>query len=93
MKFVEREERRGNRYDGSSLDPPKFGRGPNGEVWHLFEHLPVMIERLPRGSCRRRALCLILTAYSIRASLLFDHELMRETIARRAAGASNPANW
>ena len=36
MKFVEREERRGNRYD-IILDPPKFGRGPKGEVWDLFK--------------------------------------------------------
>ena len=36
MKFVEREQRRGNRYDGIILDPPKFGRGPKGEVWDIF---------------------------------------------------------
>jgi len=40
MKFVAREARRGNRYDAIILDPPKYGRGTNGEVWHLFEHLP-----------------------------------------------------
>ncbi|MCR4283216.1 MAG: class I SAM-dependent methyltransferase, partial [Bauldia sp.] len=35
-KFVEREGRRGNRYNGIILDPPKFGRGPKGEVWDIF---------------------------------------------------------
>jgi len=34
-KFVERELRRGNRYDGIIMDPPSYGRGPNGEIWKL----------------------------------------------------------
>lgn len=34
-KFVEREIRRGNKYDGIIMDPPSYGRGPNGEVWKL----------------------------------------------------------
>ncbi|MBE6569459.1 MAG: SAM-dependent methyltransferase [Ruminococcaceae bacterium] len=34
-KFVEREIRRGNRYDGIIMDPPSYGRGPNGEIWKL----------------------------------------------------------
>lgn len=36
-KFVAREVRRGSKYDGIILDPPKYGRGANGEVWRLFE--------------------------------------------------------
>ena len=42
-KYVAREVRRGVRYDGIILDPPKYGRGPNGEVWRLFEDLPGLI--------------------------------------------------
>jgi len=38
-RFVAREVRRGNVYDGIILDPPKFGRGAEGEVWRLFEDL------------------------------------------------------
>lgn len=34
-KFIEREIRRGNRYDGIIMDPPSYGRGPTGEVWQL----------------------------------------------------------
>jgi 23S rRNA (cytosine1962-C5)-methyltransferase len=37
IKFLRREIRRGNRYEGIILDPPKFGRGPKGEVWEFFE--------------------------------------------------------
>lgn len=38
-KFVEREIRRGNRYDGILMDPPSYGRGPGGEVWKLEEQI------------------------------------------------------
>ena len=39
MKFVAREIRRGNRYDGIIMDPPSYGRGPNGEMWKIEENL------------------------------------------------------
>lgn len=39
IKFVEREIRRGSKYDAILMDPPSFGRGSNGEVWHLEDHL------------------------------------------------------
>jgi len=39
MKFVQRESRRGNSYDGIIMDPPVFGRGPKGELWKLEERL------------------------------------------------------
>ena len=84
MKFVLREERRGNRYDIILTDPPKFGRGPNGEVWQLFDHLPLMLD-VCRELLDRQAIGLVLTAYSIRASFYSIHELMRETM-RGAAG-------
>lgn len=79
MKFILREERRGNQYDIILTDPPKFGRGPNGEVWHLFEHLPVMLD-VCRELLSPKAHGLVLTAYSIRASFYSIHELMRETM-------------
>ncbi|WP_339765275.1 class I SAM-dependent methyltransferase [uncultured Hoeflea sp.] len=83
MKFIAREERRGNRYDIILTDPPKFGRGPNGEVWHLFEHLPLMLD-ICRELMSDKPVGLVLTAYSIRASFYATHELMRETM--RGAG-------
>ena len=49
-KFVAREVRRERRYDGILLDPSKWGRGPNGEVWKLEEGLPGLI-----ADCRRLA--------------------------------------
>lgn len=43
MTFVKREARRGNRYDALMLDPPRFGRGPDGEIWKLDESLPKLL--------------------------------------------------
>ena len=79
MKFIQREERRGNRYDIILTDPPKFGRGPNGEVWQLFDHLPSMLD-ICREILSDKPIGLVLTAYSIRASFYSIHELMRETM-------------
>lgn len=79
QKFVERELRRGNRYDAIILDPPKFGRGPKGEVWDLFPDLPKMMH-----ACRKllsdQPRFLILTAYSIRASYVAIDELVAECL-------------
>ena len=44
LKFVQREVRRGNRYDGIILDPPAYGRGPNGEKWILEDNIGEMLE-------------------------------------------------
>lgn len=44
IKFVRREIRRGNKYDGIVMDPPSYGRGPNGEVWRLEEQIFELLE-------------------------------------------------
>lgn len=44
MKFVQREQRRGNHYEGIIMDPPSYGRGPGGEVWKLEEQLYSLVE-------------------------------------------------
>jgi len=80
MKFIRREQRRGNRYDGIILDPPKFGRGPNGEVFDLFVDLPELMP-ICRELLAEDALFLVLTAYSIRASFMAIHELSAEALA------------
>ncbi|THF54928.1 class I SAM-dependent rRNA methyltransferase [Ollibium composti] len=80
MKFAEREERRGSRYDIVLFDPPAYGRGPKGEVWQLFEHLPALAD-LCRSILTPKPLAVVLTAYSIRASFFATHALMRDTFA------------
>ncbi len=60
-KFTAREVRRSRRYDGIILDPPKFGRGPEGEVWRLEEHLPGLVTdcaRLLDGNSRMSSLAI-----------------------------------
>jgi 23S rRNA (cytosine1962-C5)-methyltransferase len=68
-KFVAREVRREKRYDGILLDPPKYGRGPEGEVWRLEEDLPDLI-----ANCRKlldaNSRFLFLTVYAVRMSAL-----------------------
>ena len=76
-KFAAREVRRGKRYDGIILDPPKFGRGPEGEVWRLEEHLSGLL-----ADCRRlldaQSRFLFLTVYAVRMSSLALIGLMEE---------------
>ena len=79
-KFAAREVRRGRRYDGILLDPPKFGRGPEGEVWRLEEGLPGLIQ-----DCRQlldeRSRFLFLTVYAVRMSALAIGELVSQAFA------------
>jgi 23S rRNA (cytosine1962-C5)-methyltransferase len=79
-KFVQREVRRGNSYDIILLDPPAYGRGPKGEVWQLFDDLPAMVDGC-RSLLGKKALAMVLTAYSIRASFFAIHALMRDCCA------------
>ena len=44
LKFVQREQRRGHKYHAIVMDPPSYGRGPNGEMWKLEEQLPQLID-------------------------------------------------
>jgi 23S rRNA (cytosine1962-C5)-methyltransferase len=79
-KFTAREVRRGRRYDGILLDPPKFGRGPTGEVWRLEENLAPLL-----ADCRKlldeNSRFLVLTVYAVRMSALAIGELVKQTFA------------
>jgi 23S rRNA (cytosine1962-C5)-methyltransferase len=79
-KFVAREVRRGRRYDGIILDPPKFGRGPEGEVWKLEEGLAPLV-----ADCRKlldaESRFLFLTVYAVRMSALAIGELVAQAFA------------
>lgn len=80
MKFTAREVRRGRRYDGIILDPPKWGRGPNGEVWKLEEGLPGLIDDVAR-LLDAESRFLFLTVYAVRMSALAIGELVRQAMA------------
>lgn len=81
-KFVAREVRRGKTYHVILVDPPKFGRGPEGEVWDLFTHLPALLNDCAKLLAAKDA-AMVLTIYAIRASALAFDQLLRDTLAGR----------
>lgn len=83
VKFVAREVRRGRSYHVVLVDPPKFGRGPEGEVWDLMTGLPALL-RDCAALLANDAAAMVLTVYAIRASALAFDQLMRETLRERA---------
>ena len=79
-KFAAREVRRGKHYDGIILDPPKFGRGPEGEVWRLEDHVPGLLADC-RALLSADSKFLVLTVYAVRMSSLALAGLMDELFA------------
>ena len=75
LKFVQREARRGVKYDGIVLDPPKFGRGPKGEVWEVYKSLPDLF-----SACHEclsdNPLFVVTTIYAVRASAIHVAQAM-----------------
>lgn len=76
-KFTAREVRRGRRYDGIILDPPKYGRGPEGEIWQLERDLAPLIVNI-RSLVDGKSAFVFLTVYAIRLSALAIGELMQQ---------------
>ena len=62
-KFIEREIRRGNKYDGIIMDPPSYGRGPTGEVWKIEENIDDFVA-LVSGVLSERPLFFLLNSYT-----------------------------
>jgi 23S rRNA (cytosine1962-C5)-methyltransferase len=83
LKFARRECRRGAHYDAIVLDPPKFGRGPKGEVWEFFRDLPALCEAC-QGILSDRPLFILLTAYAKRAAALELQGLVADMMAGHA---------
>jgi 23S rRNA (cytosine1962-C5)-methyltransferase len=81
-KYVQREVRRGARYDGIILDPPKYGRGPAGEVWRLYADLPGIVEGCA-ALLGADASFLLLNAYSERISGLALAGLLQSALSAR----------
>ncbi len=76
LKFVKREEKRGNKYNGIILDPPAFGHGPNGEKWKLEENINEMITGVLNLLDEKHFL--ILNAYSLGFSSLIIENLLKQ---------------
>lgn len=86
-KFVAREVRRGKSYHCILIDPPKFGRGPEGEVWDLFQGLPALLADAVKLLAPERA-SLVLTVYAIRASALAFEQLAADLLSSRGGSLS-----
>ena len=80
LQFVQRELRRGKSYDGIILDPPKYGRGPKGEIWQLQENLPFLL-----SNCQRlisdSPLFLVATIYAVRLSIVSIHAAIADSFS------------
>lgn len=85
MKFVERELRRGNTYDGILMDPPSYGRGPGGEVWKLEEKLGRLLE-LTAGLLSGRALFFLVNSYTGGLSPTIVKYMVEQTVGRGRRG-------
>ena len=77
LKFVQREARRGTKYDGIILDPPKFGRGPKGEVWEVYKSLPDLLQAC-RACLSIDPLFVVTTIYAVRASAIHVAQAMED---------------
>ena len=82
MKFIEREQRRGNFYDGIILDPPKHGRGPNGEVFKLEENMYDLMKACS-DLLSPDALFMVATVYAVRLSFVALKNVLEDAMGVR----------
>ncbi|MDY0124923.1 MAG: class I SAM-dependent methyltransferase [Anaerolineaceae bacterium] len=82
LKFVKREARRGNTYQGIIMDPPKFGRGSSGEVWDFFKRIPELIEAC-QSILAKDARFIVMTAYAITASAVVTHQAVEQMVGKK----------
>lgn len=69
VRFLDKEIKRGNVYDAIVLDPPKFGRGPRGEVWKLEENMAELLQKI-RKVLSPKPIFVIITSYAVDSSAL-----------------------
>ena len=80
LKFVKRQERRGEVYDAIILDPPAFGRGPKNELWKLEKLLPELLTSCGRILSKRVGSYAIMTLYSIDASAIMAANILKDRL-------------
>lgn len=85
VKFVEREIRRGNKYDGIIMDPPSYGRGPKGEIWKIEESIFPFIE-LCSKLLSDEALFLLINSYTTGLQPAVLSYMLNTVLTRRLGG-------
>jgi 23S rRNA (cytosine1962-C5)-methyltransferase len=88
FKFVEREIRRGRQYEGIIMDPPSYGRGPNGEVWKLEDSLYPFLEKCA-SILSEKPLFVLVNSYTAGLSPVVLHNLLYMAIQRKRGGSLN----
>lgn len=81
LKFVKREVRRASRYDAIIMDPPKFGRGPQGEVWKFEENFPELLD-YSRQLLSDKPLFMLTTAYAVPLSSITLNNLVTDAMRK-----------
>jgi len=87
QKFVERELRRGHSYDGILMDPPSYGRGPDGSVWKLEERLYPLVELCAQLMSDRPVFFLI-NAYTTGLAPAVLKNIIEKTVVKRCGGVA-----
>lgn len=82
LKFVEREKRRGRTYHAIIMDPPSYGRGPNGEIWKIEEQLYSLIEAC-MGILDDDPLFFLVNSYTTGFSSTVLHNILKSTLLKR----------
>ena len=85
VKFVEREARRGNTYEGILMDPPSYGRGPGGEVWKLENELYPLVAACEKVLARD-ALFMLINSYTTGLQPAVLNNMLTMTVARTRSG-------
>jgi 23S rRNA (cytosine1962-C5)-methyltransferase len=85
IKFVQREQRRGNTYDGIIMDPPSYGRGPSGELWKLETHLYPFVE-LCTSILSKNPLFMLINSYTTGISPTVIENIVSMTVNQRHGG-------
>ncbi len=88
FKLVEREIRRGNKYDIIILDPPSYGRGPKGEIWKIESELYPFMNQISK-LLSDRAIAVILNSYTTGLSAGVMKYILENTIKRDKGGRVN----
>ena len=85
LKFVEREIRRGNKYDAIVMDPPSYGRGPNGEVWKLENNLEYLVKKCSE-LLSDEPLFFLINAYTTGISSTVLYNILKLTVGAKYSG-------
>ncbi|MBR1762857.1 MAG: SAM-dependent methyltransferase, partial [Eubacterium sp.] len=85
--FVQREIKRGNRYDIVILDPPSYGRGPRGEVWHIEDSIYDFVA-LVEQVLSANPLAVIINSYTTGLSPSVMKYILDETVTKKRGGSA-----